>query len=42
MHPLLRRVGLEEALRRLEVVYVDRMAARERERESKLRGRDRT
>jgi hypothetical protein len=42
MHPLLRRVGLEGALRRLEVVYVDRMAARERERESKLRGRDRT
>ena len=40
MHPLLRRVGLERALRRLEVVYVDRMTARERERESTLRGKD--
>jgi hypothetical protein len=37
MHPLLRRVGLEKALRRLEVVYVDRMTARERARESARR-----
>jgi hypothetical protein len=35
MHPALRRVGLERALRRLEVVYVARMTKREREQASK-------
>jgi hypothetical protein len=40
-HPALRRVGLDRTLRWLEAVYVRRMTARERARESELRGEDR-
>jgi hypothetical protein len=42
VHPVLRRVGLDRTLRRLEVVYVARMNARVNARSSKLRERDRS
>jgi hypothetical protein len=40
VHPVLRRVGLDRTLRRLEVVYVARMNARVNARSSKLRDKD--